>query len=815
MPPSKKVTKESLEKDFRAANLQKWDALPDHIKATANWGNVGDSIESRTPGLNLGGGSDVLNGMGLFGFWPAQGDGMQMGGGIDGDPRMQNAANSLIGGGGSTRTSWIKIKLCRDMYESDGYVASIVDLMADFATEGISFVHKNKSVEKFYNAWAEQINLCGRFRRGIIDLLVSGNLFFQRVYAILKKDEISALKSYTTGVKIKDKLVVQSKNGDDVTIEPKVTYSSSVAAVLDDESDVPKRIKKIVEDKIAFAVKNKTGISIQDDKIPTEPNRIPWKYISLNPLQMFPNVKGGWSYLLTKEDVQKLVDKLDIKLNLDSKSIVVTLPDNMSGTLKKIDNKGNKGGFYAEMEQDKERLLVLQLSKFDWAKWATPTLWKVFPTIMFKNTLRQMEMKTARAGINIVTLWKLGDHKEGLMPDAGHFERLADMLKAPSSTINVLWSSAIEAEVVQPKLDQIFDPARWEGLRKETSAQFGITEAITTGEGGSFSSSYISVQGLLERLNTLRELMLNEWLIPDSKLIADAMSFRSLPAIMFGNMSLRDEKAEKTLIMNLLDRGFISDETAMEYLGRNIDVERRRLLDQAKFEDKENMVRRGPFMVQEGQVEIVSKQLKSQEKMAQESNQVQEKVQMTKVKQEHEMNMEMVKKGTHPKQLKAITPAAPINKKAKKPNGRPPGSTGPQVKKRTPKPKNVASVQLQSFVDKLDEGAKAAVIELEGKKLYKELSKEGKSKVIDLVGFGLSELLYVDTVEEIQVPELMKSAASKEINLLETSPEFANAFNIQVVKFMETAKRKPTKEETYALLKDAFLFGNLPNEEVE
>jgi len=643
--------------------------------------NIGDSYESRPLGLSpyLGGGYDNFP-HGSFNSWPAQSDSL-INVGLDGDPRYTSISNSqsLVN---ATKMAWCRIKMCRDVYDNDGQVSSIVDLMADFATDGVRIIHKNKSVQNFYEAWAQQINITDRIRRAIIDILLAGTTFYYRVYAKLDNSDINTMKNFVSAIKIDNALVIKTKS-DESIVEPTIIYNSTLPLLFDDVKDdeVPNKIKDLVVD----IIKTNAGI-IEDESIKTKKNRIPWKYISLNPLQMIPNGDGTWSYLLTKEDVGAILKKLNLSFDSTTKTINIKLPNGLDGKLQKISDKTNKSGFYAEIKLSNDVLIPIQYNKFDWSQWSVPTVWKVLPTVIFKNTLRAMEMKTARAGINTVTLWKLGDHEKGLLPQADEFERLADMLKAPAATLNILWSSAISAEVIQPDLKQIYDVNRWTELRKEVTSQFGITQSVVTGEGGNFSSSFISVQGLLERLSTLRELLISSWLYKEIKIIADAMGFRTLPKIMFGQMSLRDEAAEKTFIMNLADRGFISDETLMEYLKRDVSIERERIKRQNEYDKANDITRRGPFIVQDGTAELEEQKAKTQIKLA-----------------------EMRPKQTNP-------------------NGRPPGSKGIPLKKKRPvKPKNLANLELEKFIN--------------------SIAGNGDDR-INKIGWSLAESLYTDKLEE-------------------------------------------------------------------
>ena len=42
------------------------------------------------------------------------------------------------------------IRMCMDAYDKVGIIRNIIDLMGDFGSQGIQIVHRDKSVEKFY-----------------------------------------------------------------------------------------------------------------------------------------------------------------------------------------------------------------------------------------------------------------------------------------------------------------------------------------------------------------------------------------------------------------------------------------------------------------------------------------------------------------------------------------------------------------------------------------------------------------------------------------------------------------------------------------
>ena len=50
------------------------------------------------------------------------------------------------------------IAFARTAYRRIGLIRNAIDLMGDFACQGVRLVHKNKRVERFYNSWFDRVN---------------------------------------------------------------------------------------------------------------------------------------------------------------------------------------------------------------------------------------------------------------------------------------------------------------------------------------------------------------------------------------------------------------------------------------------------------------------------------------------------------------------------------------------------------------------------------------------------------------------------------------------------------------------------------
>lgn len=86
------------------------------------------------------------------------------------------------------------IASCMAAYDRVGIIRNVIDLMSDFASQGIVLVHPNKQIEKFYRKWFSQIHGNDRSERFLNYLYRCGNVVVQRRTAKLSKKAEKQLK---------------------------------------------------------------------------------------------------------------------------------------------------------------------------------------------------------------------------------------------------------------------------------------------------------------------------------------------------------------------------------------------------------------------------------------------------------------------------------------------------------------------------------------------------------------------------------------------------------------------------------------------
>ena len=75
----------------------------------------------------------------------------------------------------NTRMAHFKMGLCVEAYKGFGVAKNVIDLMSNFAAEGLTLKHKSKAVQKFYERWAEAVDLPGRVKHILRSYYKTGN----------------------------------------------------------------------------------------------------------------------------------------------------------------------------------------------------------------------------------------------------------------------------------------------------------------------------------------------------------------------------------------------------------------------------------------------------------------------------------------------------------------------------------------------------------------------------------------------------------------------------------------------------------------
>jgi len=409
------------------------------------------------------------------------------------------------------------IKMCMEAYDKVGIVRNVIDLMGDFASQGITLVHPNKTIERFYRKWFEQVNGSERSERFLNYLYRSGNVIIRRKTAKINKSKEQELKR---------------------------------AAAADINPEDVKIIKR----------------------------EIPWKYEFLNPLAVDYKQVG--------------VGKYELIMNLTNS----TYQGLMAGPNKTIVSEdlrqklvdGNR-----QIPLDLDKVKVYHYKKDDWLLWANPMIYAILDDIMMLEKMKLADLAALDGAISNIRLWTVGDLDHKIAPKKAIIDRLRDILASNvgGGTMDLVWGPELKFQESNSQVYRFLGSEKYQPVLTSIYAGLGIPPTLTgiAGSNGGYSNNYVSLKTLIERLEYGRIILAEFW-EEEIKLVQKAMGFKSPAKIHFDSIVLSDEAAMKNLMVQLVDRDLISQETLLERFGEIPEIEKIRIKREEQARDKDPAV---------------------------------------------------------------------------------------------------------------------------------------------------------------------------------------------------------------------------------
>lgn len=287
------------------------------------------------------------------------------------------------------------------------------------------------------------------------------------------------------------------------------------------------------------------------------PGKIPIKYILLNPYDIvstrstsFDN--GAYKKILSEYELERLrTPKTE-----EDKEVFDALP-------KETKEKVKKGGFSLnglKVELDPEKLIYSFYKKQDYEPFAIPFGFPVLDDLNWKLELKKIDQAISRTIENVVLLITMGAEpdKGGINP---HSLTAMQCLFQNESVGRVLVSDyTTKADFVIPDINKILGPEKYEIVNQDIRE--GLQNIIVGKEN--YSSTQIKAQIFLERLKEARNAFLNDFLMPQIKLVCKALGFRKYPTVKFQEVDIKDEVQFQRVITRLLEIGVIAPEQGVQ-----------------------------------------------------------------------------------------------------------------------------------------------------------------------------------------------------------------------------------------------------------
>lgn len=420
------------------------------------------------------------------------------------------------------------------IYDRVGLVKNVIDLMGDFASQGIRLVHPNKRIEKFYRNWFDKIKGEERSERFLNNLYRVGNVIVNRQTAKIS-------------VKVADNLYRTVASPD---------------------------------------------LIINSDEIAVEKREIPWRYTFIDP-RCVDVVGGSLSSFVSNKTygitlpatLRKLINapKTDAE-----KAIVDQLPSQI------IEAAKSKTQYIL----DPNKTLVFHYKKDDWKTWAFPMIYSIMDDISIVEKLKLADLAALDGAISNIRIFKLGSLEHKIAPTQAAAAKLSEILQGNvgGGTMDLVWGPDLELIESKTSVHQFLGEAKYTPHLNSIYAGLGIPPTLTGTFGASgTTNNFISLKTLTQRLQYGRKVLTAFWK-QEIAIVQKAMGFRYAAKIEFDRMDLSNEDAEKALLIQLADRNIVSDELVQRIFGFDPDTEKSRLNRETRQRDSDRMIRKaGPW----------------------------------------------------------------------------------------------------------------------------------------------------------------------------------------------------------------------------
>lgn len=417
------------------------------------------------------------------------------------------------------------ISKCNDVYRNVGLIRNIIDLMGDFTVQGIRLVHPNKRIEQFHqNLWQ----------------MWAGTSVSERMANCLYRLANVPIQYYTMRV-------------------------------------TPGELDKLYR---STAEPDRKGVP---SKLPDLQSReLPYKYVILDPSSVMP-IGGPLASFMSKPTYGLVLSaglkaKILSPITEEEKTIVANLPPD-------IIQAAQENRPYV-LDPDKTKMLYYK--KDDWKSYADPMIYAILDDITVLMKLKLADLSALDGATSKIRIFKLGDVEHRIAPSPAMADKLSEILQnnVGAGVVDIVWGPDID--ILETNIDShnFLGDGKYEGTLNNIYAGLGIPPTLTGTFGAAgTTNNFISLKTLTERLEYGRSVIVAFW-NEQLKIVQKQMGFRFPARVVFDQMILGDEAAEKALLIQLADRNLMSDENVQHLFKADPELERIRV--KREFQERDS-----------------------------------------------------------------------------------------------------------------------------------------------------------------------------------------------------------------------------------
>jgi hypothetical protein len=288
----------------------------------------------------------------------------------------------------------------------------------------------------------------------------------------------------------------------------------------------------------------------------TEEFTFPSGYTILNPM----NVKIEGPLLFNQERAYLELGEDLVKMTKEGDSSVLKLiPAEVVKAVRS--GRGN-------IPLDPKLYTRITRKKQPYERYATPYLERVFEPIMYKQKLRMMDMSTIEGLVNQLVTVTIGNDEYPASDE--DLEAISALFQTPNKAYTVFWNHTLEVKFHKPEGIETLNNDKYKQVNDDILAGLGVSRVLIDGQGSNFSTAWVSILSLIERLDNTREKVVR-WLEDEYKRIADENGFKVIPKVQFNKMNLREDNYIRDVLLAMYDRGLIDEEDILKETGRDYE----------------------------------------------------------------------------------------------------------------------------------------------------------------------------------------------------------------------------------------------------
>lgn len=424
------------------------------------------------------------------------------------------------------------IKRADEIYKRVGLVRNVIDLMGDFACQGIRLSHPNKRIEKFYRNWFNRISGKERSERFLNTLYRLGNVVSRvQTAKITEKDKRDIFKSVAADIKQIDRVAIEKGSIPwqinflhPATVEVMGGPLSSLSSTSLYALHLPHNVRRAIQTPKDSAEAEIVSNLPKEWKTAAETNK---------PVLLPPDSTFVFHY--KKDDWQTWALPM-IYAIMDDVMII-------------------------------EKLKLADVAALDGA---------ISNIRIFKlGSLEHRIMPTRAAASKLASV---------LESNVG------------GGTMDLVWGPDIDLLESNSNVHQFLGEEKYRVHFQNVYSGLGIPPTLTGTFGANgTTNNFISLKTLTQRLQYGRDVLQEFWnhLVVQ---VQRSMGFRFPAKVEFEYNNLGDETAEKALLLQMADRNLISDELLQRSWKHDPELERIRLNRETREREQNRMVdKAGPY----------------------------------------------------------------------------------------------------------------------------------------------------------------------------------------------------------------------------